>query len=120
MSFRKTVFALALVSASIPAAFASSGSTFVGGENSFETHAMPGTKTRADVQKELLAFRKNPVAADGGTLVGGELGYIPPQHSYAANGGKLVHADSISHNTSRPSLAMTDTERRLYQELYAY
>ena len=119
MSLRKTVFMLALVSASIPAAFASSGSTFVGGENSFETHAMPGSKTRADVQKELLAFRKNPVTADGGMLVGAELGYTFPQHSYAFQGGKLVHADSIAHNTSRPSLAMTDTERRMYRELYA-
>ena len=119
MSLRKTVFMLALVSASIPAAFASSGSTFVGGENSFETHAMPGSKTRADVQKELQAFRKNPVTADGGMLVGAELGYTFPQHSYAFQGGKLVHADSITHNTSRPSLAMTDTERRMYRELYA-
>ena len=119
MSLRKTVFMLALVSASIPAAFASSGSTFVGGENSFETHAMPGSKNRADVQKELQAFRKNPVTADGGMLVGAELGYTFPQHSYAFQGGKLVHADSIAHNTLRPSLAMTDTERRMYRELYA-
>ena len=118
MSFRKTVFVLALVSASLPAAFASSGSTWVGGENSFETHAMPGTKSRADVQKELQAFRRNPVTADGGTLVGGEVGYIFPQHSYAFQDGKLIHTDSIVHNTPRPSVTMTDVERQLFRKEY--
>ena len=90
-----------------------------GGEKGFDTHPMPSTKSRADVLKELQAFRKNPVTADGGTLVGAEVVYTFPQHSYAFQGGKLVHTDSISHNTSKPSLAMTDAERRLYQELYA-
>ena len=52
MSLRKTVFVLALVSASIPAAFASSSNTFVGGEIGFDFHAMSGTKSRADVLKE--------------------------------------------------------------------
>ena len=119
MSLRKTVFVLALVSTSIPAAFASSGLTPVGGEVGFETHVMPGTKNRSDVQKDLQTFRKNPVAADGGTLVGGEVGYEFAKHSYALQGGKLVHTDNIAHNTSKPNLAMTDAERRSYQELYA-
>lgn len=119
MSFRKTVFILALVSSSIPAAFASSGTTFVGGEIGFESHAMPGNKSRADVQKEFLAFRKNLMTTDGGTYVGGEVGYIAPQHSYAIVGGKLLHTDSINHNMQKPSLTMTDAERRLYKEMYA-
>ncbi len=119
MLFRKTVFALALAGAAVPVAFANSGSTWVGGELGFETHAVQSTNSRANVQKELQAFRKNPVTADGGTLVGGEAGYIRPQHSYAFQGGKLVHTDSIAHNTSKPSLAMTAAERRLYQELYS-
>jgi hypothetical protein len=118
MLFRKTVFALALAGAAIPAAFANSGSNWVGGEVGVETHAVQSTKSRADVQKEFQAFRKNPVTANGGTLVGGEVGYIRPQHSYAFQGGKLVHTDSIAHNTAKPSLAMTDAERRLYQALY--
>ncbi|WP_096699580.1 DUF4148 domain-containing protein [Polaromonas sp. AER18D-145] len=118
MLFRKTVFALALAGAALPAAFANSGSTWVGGELGFETHAVQSTKSRADVQQELQAFRQNPVAADGGRLVGGEAGYIHPQHSYAFQGGKLVHTDTIAHNTPKPSLAMTDAERRLFQEQY--
>ncbi|HQR97021.1 DUF4148 domain-containing protein [Polaromonas sp.] len=119
MLFRKTVFALALAGAAIPAAFANSGGTWVGGEQGFETHTVQSTKSRADVEKELDAFRKNPTTAEGGTLVGGEVGYIPPQHSYAFQDGRLVHTDSIAHNTPKPSLAMTDAERTLFQEQYA-
>jgi hypothetical protein len=118
MLFRKTVFALALAGAALPAAFANSGNTWVGGELGFDAHAVQSTTSRADVQKEYQAFRKNPVSVDGGTLVGGEAGYIHPQHSYAFQGGKLVHTDTIAHNTPKPSLAMTDAERRLFQEQY--
>jgi len=118
MSFRKTVFVLALVSASIPAAFANSGSTWVGGEAGFENHPVQSSKSRAVVQQELEAFRANPVTSDGGTLVGGEAGYIRPQHSYAFQGGKLVHTDTIAHNTPKPSLVMTEAERQLFREQY--
>lgn len=118
MSFRKTVFVLALVSASIPAAFANSGSTWVGGEAGFESHPVQSNKSRAVVRQELEAFRANPVTADGGTLVGGEAGYIRPQHSYAFQGGKLVHTDTIAHNTPKPSLVTTDAERQLFREQY--
>ncbi|WP_096662823.1 DUF4148 domain-containing protein [Polaromonas sp. AET17H-212] len=116
MLFRKTVFALALAGAAIPAAFANSGNTWVGGERGFETHTVQSTKSRADVKKELDAFRSNPTTAEGGSLVGGEAGYMPPQHSYAFQNGRLVHTDSIAHNTPKPSLAMTDAERRLFRE----
>lgn len=116
MLFRKTVFALALAGAALPAAFANSGSTWVGGERGVEFHANKSTKNRAEVQKELEAFRQNPVTADGGTLAGRDASYIPPQHSYAFQGGKLVHTDSLAHDTPKPtSLAMTDAERRQYR-----
>ena len=118
MSFRKTVFVLALAGAAIPAAFANSGSTWVGGEAGFQNHPVQSTKSRADVRKELEAFNKNPVTADGGRIVGGEAGYSPPQHSYAFQGGKLVHTDSLAHNTPKPSLSMTAAERRAFDELY--
>lgn len=116
MLFRKTIFALALTGAVLPAAFANSGVTWVGGERGFEFHAQKSTKSRAEVQKELEAFRQSPVTADGGSLTGRDAGYIPPQHSYAFQGGKLVHTDSIAHDTPKPTgLAMTDAERRQYR-----
>ena len=118
MSVRKTAFALALAAASIPAAFANSGATWVGGEVGFETHAVQSNLSRAQVQQEFQAFRNNLVTADGG-MVGGEAGYVPPQHSYAFQGGKLVHTDKIAHNTRKPGLSMTQGERRVYKEQYA-
>lgn len=116
MSVFKSILALALAGAALPAAFAGSGSTWVGGEQGFETHAVQSQLTRSDVQREFLAFRANPVTADGGRLVGGEAGYVAPQHSYAFQGGKLVHTDSIAHNTPKPSLVMSSAERRRLQE----
>ena len=118
MSVLKTVLALALAGAAIPAAFANSGSTWVGGEQGFATHAVQSTRSHADVQKEFLAFRNNPVTADGGRAVGGEAGYVPAQHSYAIQGGRLIHTDSIAHNTPKPSLVMSAAERRLFKEQY--
>lgn len=122
MLFRKTVFALALVGAAIPAAFASSDAIWLGSDNGFV--AYPGTsnsnstKSRADVQQELAAFRKNPVTADGGKIVNTDKGYISPQHSYAFQGGTLVHTDTLAHDTPKPSLVMTDADKRLQRELY--
>ena len=116
MSAFKTVLALALAGATVPAAFAASGSHWVGGEQGFKTHAVQSQFSRSDVAKEFLAFRANPVTADGGRLVGGEAGYVAPQHSYAFVGGKLVHNDTIAHNTPKPSLVMSATERRRFQE----
>lgn len=122
MLFRKSVVALALVGAAIPAAFANSVVTSVGGDRDSQYPASytnsNSSKSRADVQKELEAFRKNPVTADGGKIVNTEIGFISPQHSYAFQGGTLVHTDSLSHDTPKPSLAMTDAEKRLQRQLY--
>ena len=115
MLFRQTVFALALAGAAVPAAFANSGSAAVRGEQGFETHAMPGTKSRADVQRELADFRKKPKDAGGGTLAQGEASYVFPQHSYDYVKGKLTHTDTLAHNTPKPSLTMTPAEPHQYR-----
>lgn len=118
MTIRKTILALALSAAAIPAAFASSGSTWVGGEIGFESHPVQSTKSRADVIGELEAFRRNPVTADGGVMVGGELGYVPHQHTFAVQNGRLVHTDQFASSTPAQNRAMSDAERRAIQELY--
>ena len=111
MLIRKTLFALALVGASVPAAFANNGLSIVGGEKVFEFHDTPRLKSRVDVQNELVASRKNPTIADGGKLLAGGAIYISPQHSYAFKGGNLVHTDTLSHNSPKPSLVMTPVEK---------
>ena len=118
MSIRKTIVALALVGAALPAAFANSGVTQSAGYRDFQYHATNSTKTRAEVQQELEAFRKNPFTADGTKIVNTEIGFISPRHSYAFQGGALTHTDSLSHDTPKASLAMTDADKRLNRELY--
>jgi len=74
MKFRFSL--IALVSAVSLPALATSGITPVGGEAGFTTHAMPSAKSRADVIKELEAWKRNPVTADGWREVGGDAGWI--------------------------------------------
>ena len=120
MSIRKTIVALALVGAALPAAFANNGTTWMGSDRGFERH--PGnsssTKTRVEVMQELQAFRKNPVTADGGRIVNTERGFVPAQHSYAFQGGVLAHTDTIAHDTAKPGVVMTDADKRRNRELY--
>jgi hypothetical protein len=111
MLIRKTVLALALAGAAVPAAFANGGY-----ERPFESSASASTKSRSDVQKELEAFRRNPAGAGGSVLSDRDARFITPQHSYGFQNGTLVHTDNIPHNTPMPArLAMTDAERSLYR-----
>ena len=118
MSIRKTIVALALVSAALPAAFANSGVTQSTTFRDFQYHPTNSTKTRAEVQQELEAFRKNPFTADGTKIVNTEISFVSPQHSSAFQRGALVHTDKLVHDTPKPSLVMTDADKRLQRELY--
>ena len=119
MLIRKTIFALALVGAAMPAAFANISVTSIGGDRDFLYNTSNSTKTRAEVKQELEVFRKNPVTANGGRIVTTDVGYIRPQHSFALQNGAIVHTDTLPHNTSKPSLVMTDAEKRQYREMYS-
>ena len=122
MLFRKTLFFLALAGVVIPPAFANSDIGWAGNERGvgIQANTNTSTKSRADVQKELEAFRKNPFTADGTKIVNTEkIGFISPRHSYGFQGGKLAHTDNIDHTTPKPSVVMTDNDRRLYPELYS-
>ena len=119
MSIRATVVALALAGAAFPAAFANNGATQGAGYRDFQHHATNSTKTRAEMQKELETFRKNPVTADGGKIVNTEIGFVGPQDNYTQRGGAFAHTDTLPHNTAKPSLAMTDADKRLQRELYS-
>lgn len=98
---------IALVSAVSLPALATSGITPVGGEAGFTTHAMPSAKSRADVIKELEAWRRNPVSADGWLDLGGEAGAvfvgIPGNTRNVANTGRPPQAGggSVSGGLSR-------------------
>ena len=120
MSVRQAALILALAATGLSTAYAADDagwSSFVGGEIGFVDPPISSTLTREQVLKDLQEFRKNPVAPDGGRYVGGEQGYVFPQHTYARINGEWVCTDKIAHNP-KPSLEQTDEERRLWRELY--
>ena len=111
MLIRKTMLALALAGAAVPAAFANGGH-----DRPFESSAIASTKSRSDVQKELEAFRKNPVGAGGSILSDRDARFITPQHSYGFQNGALVHTDKLPHDTPKPELSpLTEEQRSLYR-----
>ena len=115
---KQALVATAVAFVTMPAAFATSGTTPAGNERGYTTHAMPASGlTRAQVQADLAAFMKNPVSADGARYVGGEAGWVYEGHKFEFRNGRLVHADSIDHNAPKPSLSMTPEERKVYREL---
>ena len=75
MNIRYTFLALAIATAAMPAAYASTGATFIGGELGYQTHATVGAVTRAQVLNDAASFRAHPVQHDGTVVVGGEIGF---------------------------------------------
>ncbi len=117
MSVRKTALIFALAAASLSTAQAQSTSTFVGGEIGFIDRPVQSTLTREQVRQEMLAFRANPVSADGSRYVGGEIGYEVQRHAYARIDGQWACVDGIAHN-AKPDAVMNEAERRLQQQRY--
>jgi hypothetical protein len=117
MSVRKNLFVLAAAALALPAALAQSTSVFVGGEAGWIDRPVASTLSRETVRREFLAFRANPVAPDGGQYVGGQAGYVFPQHTYARVNGEWVCTDKIAHNPP-PAAIKSDAERRAFARQY--
>lgn len=122
MLFRKTVFALALIGATIPAAFANGNTGWAGNERGVGIQADANANTtmtsRAEVQKNAQASRKNATTADGNSIFHTERGSKTTQHSYAFQGGSLAHTDRIAHDSASPIVATRGAGKRLDTELY--
>lgn len=115
MSVRKNLFILAAAALALPAALAQTTSVFVGGEMGWIDRPVSSTLSRDAVRQDFLAG--NPVAPDGGRHVGGEMGYIFPQHTYARVNGEWVCTDKIAHNAP-PAAIRSDAERGAFQQQY--
>ena len=87
-NIRSMVLIATLVAASVPAAFADTGTTWVGGEIGFASHPTQSLKTRQQVRDELIQFQR-----DGGKLAQGEMPAMPHEHTYRMQGGVAVHTD---------------------------
>jgi hypothetical protein len=109
-----TVTSISLAQAGMPsftAAYEQQGLTY--------QPLVPTPKTRAQVVKELEEFRNNPISADGQyRFVGGEKQWETVMHSNDFRDGKVVHTDSFSHDTLRPSLSMSAEEKRTADYYY--
>ncbi len=114
MSIRISTIVLALATIAAPG-FAQS--VFVGGERGWIDQPMQSGVTRQQVTSEYLALRADPVAADGGTVVGGEMGYLFPAHTYARVNGQWVCTDRIAHNPA-PAAVRSGAEQRAFQAQY--
>lgn len=96
----------ALLAALSLTSLAVSGFTPVPGESGGTTHAMPGSKTRAQVVQELADWRRNPVSSDGWREVGGEVGWVyvgtgqPARSSQAAADPASAPTNSVRAETS--------------------
>ena len=122
MNMRKTVLALAVASAALPAAYANN---FVGGELGWDTsHSTNFTNsqiTREQLQRDYQAFRDHPVLLDGTVMVQGQLGYV--SGTQAAGFDKVPsrpHTHALG-NVGAPvakAAPMTEAERRAYAEQY--
>lgn len=117
MSVRTNAVVLALAAMALPAAFAQSAGTFVGGEAGWVQPASPGSLAASQVRGEWLAFRSNPVGADGGRHVGGEEGYAFPAHTYALQNGRWVCTDRIAHDPP-PAAIRSPAEEKAFQLTY--
>jgi len=117
MSLRTSTIVLALAALALPSAFAQSVSVFVGGEQGWVDQPLQSSLTREQVTNEYLAFRKNPVAPDGGQFVGGERGYVFPAHTYARVNGQWVCTDKIAHNPA-PVAIKSPAEQRAFEAQY--
>lgn len=73
---KRNIATLTLAMAAAVPAFATSGFTPVAGEAGSTTHPMPGAKSRAEVQPEAAAWKRNPVGADGWRDIGGDAGWV--------------------------------------------
>ena len=117
MSVRNSIFILALAAAGLSSAHAQGTSTWVGGEVGFVDGPAQSTLTREQVRQEMLAFRANPVAADGARYVGGEAGYVPEQHAYDRVDGQWVCIDNIGHD-AKPASLPSNVDRLQFLKLY--
>jgi hypothetical protein len=86
MLFRKTLVALALAGAVIPAAFADTGcfSTSADGGCSTPQYSTTSSVSRAQVQQELAAYQKD-AAASNANWASADGGYSTPQFNTASN-----------------------------------
>ena len=119
--FKKTIPAAVATVLALSTGAAIADQTFHPSKDEVGTimHAVPGVKSRAQVDIARGATATNDVVTDGWRYVGGDTGWELVQHAYAFRGGKWLHIDNIDHSTPKPSLASIIEGKTRYQALYS-
>jgi hypothetical protein len=120
MKNRKSLIAITLISLlATGTAYAQSAATPTQNEAGPAVEKSISTKSRAEVAREEADFRKSRVSKDGTMRYAGkELGWVPLEHGYKVVNGKITHSDNLKHNAEKPSVKMTDAEKRKQKEVY--
>lgn len=99
LKFRTALIA-AVAAAFIPAAFADTGATWVGGEVGFVSHPVQSTRTREQVRNELMTFQR-----EGGQLARGELSFMPREAFQSSKTREEVRAELVAFTREGGQLA---------------
>lgn len=67
-----------------------------------EYASVDGSFARVDNWNGPIAARASRDANDAWDFIGGESGWVLRQHSYDFANGRLVHSDTISHDSPKP------------------
>jgi hypothetical protein len=118
MKIRKTLLALSVAAATVPAAYAGN---FVGGELGWDSHPVNSAVTREQLQREYQAFRAHPVFFDGTVMIQGELGYVSANQGASADTSPSGPHTHTMGNVGAPAAIaapLSEAERRAYREQY--
>ena len=96
---------LSIAADSAHAANNESGSVYHGAEYG----KVNGKLARVDAWNTQGSTGNAPTADDGWEYSAGDAGWQLRQHRYDLVGGRLVHTDSIPHDTPRPKFATDET-----------
>ena len=131
MSIHQALLAAMLLGAAAAPAMAAAPFHAANNESGFVEHGPEYRRVNGQWQRvdtwngldspapERRAYRQGEVSADGNyTFVGGDRGWALRTHAYKWENGGFVHADTLRHDTPKPSLNMTEEEKRRRIELY--
>jgi len=131
MSIHQTLLAALLLGATAVPAMAEAPFHLANNEIGFVEHGPEYRRVNGQWQRvdawngldsrvpERRPYQQGDISADGNYMfVGGEQGWSLRPHAYEWENGGPIHADTLRHDKPKPSLNMTEEEKRRSGELY--
>lgn len=132
MTYGRSLLALALLTVTGASALAAAPLHVTADDRGYVDHGVTyswvgGRWQRVDswnlgkgIETDQIVPRAGDLSADGAFVYTGrsETGWDVRPHAYRWENWRFVHADTLSHDGRRPSLAVSAQERRSMQELH--